>query len=92
MSTGMCSKILSEHSGPVTVVASSHASFLVASEAQYFGGGNPGTVKVYDQQSYDVIHTISSDRPIDSVRFSIGGEQIAYASNGTGIIMDLTKK
>jgi WD40 repeat protein len=49
-------------------------------------------VKVHDLRSGDVIQSFSSGQPIFSIRFSIDGATLMYASNSLGNVWDLARK
>jgi WD40 repeat protein len=69
----------------VTSVACSCDSSLIAS------GSEDGIVKVYDEQSGDVLHSITTNHWISSVQFSVHGDKLLYTYWNTAKIFDLSR-
>jgi WD40 repeat protein len=87
VSSQTCLMILRAHTGRWMIsVASSCDSSLIASRS------NDATVRVYDARSGDVLQIISTDYPVESVRFSTHGDKLLYTNSGTAEIWDLSKK
>jgi WD40 repeat protein len=77
----MCLKIFAQYHDPLNALTFSQGLLLV--------GSINGTVNIYDSESGDIIHVISSNAMTHS-RFSIDGGKVLVASENSGDIWDIT--